>query len=153
MGGGGGGGGGGFGGGGGGGGGVFNVAPEKAGKIKVVTVCLEHGKEDPNPRIAYDLKPIESFTEDQEVIEVVKMLGRGEVDQHSAQAAAWHLACGMSFEALAAKIGKKHLSGAVEPYFSPLHVRRAAMMTKVAKERAEKSPAPSSGKQDSQSSP
>ena len=147
------GGGGGQGGGGGGGGGFFNVAPEKAGKIKVVTVCLEHGKDDPNPRIAYDLKPIESFTQDQKVIEVVKMLGRGDVDQHSAQAAAWHLASGMTFEALAAKIGRKHLSGAVEPYFSPLHLRRAVAITQMAKERAEKSETPSPGSQDSQASP
>ncbi len=142
----GGGGGGGFGGGGG-GGGVFNVAPEKAGKIKVVAVCLEHGKDDPNPRIAYDLKPIESFTQDQKVIEVVKMLARGEIDQHSAQAATWHLANGLSFEALAAKIGKKHLNGTVEPYFTFAHVQRAVAITRVAKDRAEKIEAASPGEQ------
>jgi hypothetical protein len=148
----GGGGGGGFGGGGGGGGGLFNIAPEKAGKIKVVTVCLEHGKDDPNPRIAYELKPIESFTQDPKLIEVVKMLSRGEVDQHSAQAAAWHLGSGLSFEALAAKIGKKHLDGTVEPFFSSLHVRRAAAITQVATERAEKAETSSPGQPASRSS-
>jgi hypothetical protein len=81
------------------------------------------------------------------VIEVVKMLSRGEVDQHSAQAAAWHLASGLSFEKLAAKIGKKHLNGTVEPYFSAIHVRRAAAITQVAKERAEKVKAQSPGEQ------
>ncbi|MEX2027790.1 MAG: hypothetical protein WEH44_10815, partial [Pirellulaceae bacterium] len=105
-----------------------------------------------NPRIAYELKPIESFTQDQKVIEVVKMLSRGEVDQHSAQAAAWHLGSGLSFEALAAKIGKKHLDGKVEPFFSPLHVRRAAMITRVAEERAEKVKSASPGEQAAESS-
>ncbi len=44
-----GGGGGGIGGGGyGGGGGAFDVPPEKTAKIKLETVCLEHGKKEPN---------------------------------------------------------------------------------------------------------
>jgi hypothetical protein len=143
----GGGGGGGFGGGAGGGGGMFNVAPEKAGKIKIVAVCLEHGKNDPNPRIPYELRPLESFTQDQKVIEVVTMLSRGEVDQHSAQAATWHLANGLSFEALAAKIGKKHLNGTVERYFSIAHVQRAVAIARVAEERAEKAQVKSPGEQ------
>jgi hypothetical protein len=133
----GGGGGGGFGGGGG-GGGFFNVAPEKVGKVKVTAVCLEHGKDDPNPRVPYELRPIESFTKDQKVIEVVKMLGRGEIDQHSAQAAAWHLANGMSWKELAAKIGRKHLNGTTEPYFTAAHLQRALAITRTAEERAEK---------------
>ena len=45
-----------------GGGGLFNVPAEKVGKIKVVTVCLEHGKIEPNSRVVYELRPIESFT-------------------------------------------------------------------------------------------
>ena len=125
-------------GGGGGGGGFFNVAAEKVGKIKVTSVCLEHGKVDPNPRIAYRLVPIESVTKDQKLIEVVKMLARGEIDQHSAQASAWHLANGMSWEELAAKIGRKHLNGATEPYFTAAQLQQAMKITRAAQERAEK---------------
>ncbi|HUE75004.1 MAG TPA: hypothetical protein VMP01_29320 [Pirellulaceae bacterium] len=143
----GGGGGGGFGGGGG-GGGIFNVAPEKVGKIKVVTVCLEHGKDDPNPRIPYELRPIESFVEDQKVIELVKMVARGEIDQHSAQAAAWHLANDMSWQELAQKIGKKHLNGTTEPYFTRVNLQRALAATKAAVQRAEKAQTKSPGEQD-----
>lgn len=143
----GGGGGGGFGGGG--GGGFFNVAPEKVGKIKVVTVCLEHGKDDPNPRIPYELRPIETFTENQKLIEVVKMVARGELDQHSAQAAAWHLANDMSWQTLAQKVGKKHLDGSTEPYFSKSHLERALAATRVAAERAEKSETKSPGELES----
>jgi hypothetical protein len=145
-----GGGGGGFGGGGGGlggGGGFFNVAPEKVGKVKVTAVCLEHGKDDPNPRIPYELRPIESFAKDQKVIELVKMLGRGEIDQHSAQAAAWHLANGMSWNELAAKIGRKHLNGATEPYFTAAQLQKAMAITRVAEERAEKIKTESPGEQ------
>jgi hypothetical protein len=98
----GGGGGGGFGGGGG-GGGFFNVAPAKTGKIKVPCLCLEHGKPDPTPRMKYKIVPIETFTKNAKVIEIVKMLGRGEVPQNAAQAAAWNLANGLSWSKLAAK--------------------------------------------------
>ncbi len=135
--------------GGGGGGGFFNVAPEKVGKIKVVTVCLEHGKDDPNPRIPYELRPIETFTENQKLIEVVKMVARGELDQHSAQAAAWHLANDMSWQTLAQKVGKKHLDGSTEPYFSKSHLERALAATRVAAERAEKSETKSPGELES----
>jgi hypothetical protein len=147
-----GGGGGGFGGGGGGfggggGGGIFNVAPEKVAKVKVVTVCLEHGKEDPNPRIPYELRPINAFTENEKVIELVKMVARGEIDQHSAQAAAWHLANDMTWQELARKVGRKHLNGATEPYFTPAHLNRALVATRIAVERAEKSQTTSPGEQ------
>lgn len=112
-------GGGGFGGvGGGGGGGFFNIAPEKVGKIEVTTVCLEHGKPEPDPRMPYTIVPIETYTDKPEVIELCKLLGTGRIDQMSAQAAAWHFANGMSWQELARKIGRRHLNGSTEPYFS-----------------------------------
>ena len=98
------------------------MAPERVAKLKVVSVCLEHGKKDPNPQVAYDLVPLESFVKDAKVIELVKMLGRGEIDRRAAQAAAWHQANQLSWQELADKIGAKHISGATEPYF---FVRRA----------------------------
>ncbi|QDU30032.1 hypothetical protein ETAA8_51500 [Anatilimnocola aggregata] len=130
---------------GGGGGGLFNVGPEKVGKLKVVAVCLEHGKDDPNPRIPYDLRPIESFTNKGEVIELVKMLAKGEIDQKSAQAAAWHLSSDLPWNELANKIGKKHLDGTLEPYFTAgqleFGVRASREATFRAEEAAKKKPA------------
>jgi hypothetical protein len=123
---------------GGGGGGFFNVAPDKVVKGKITAVCLDHGKKDPNPRVPYKLIPVESYAKNAEVAEVLKMLVRGEIDQHSAQAAAWHLQNGLSWEELAKKIGAKHLNGSVEPYFTTEQLQRAFTATRVAEERAEK---------------
>ena len=120
-----------------GGGGMFNVAPEKVAKIKVVAVCLDHGKKDPNPRVPYKIIPIESYAKDANVTELVKMLARGEIDQRSAQAAAWHLQNGLSWEEMAQKIGVKHLNGSVEPYFTRAQLQRAAKAAQVAVSRAE----------------
>ena len=122
---------------GGGGGGFFNVAPDAVGKIKVATVCLEHGKEDPKPRIEYQLKPIQSFTKNQKVVEVLMMLGRGEMPQEVAQAATWHLANNLSWEELAHKIKVKHLNGSVEYYFSRSQVALAMQVALAATRRAE----------------
>ena len=137
-----------------GGGGMFNVAPEKVAKIKVVAVCLDHGKKDPNPRVPYKLIPIESYAKDANVTELVKMLARGEIDQRSAQAAAWHLQNGLSWEEMAQKIGVKHLNGSVEPYFTRTQLQRAAKAAQVAVSRAEAASAADSvkgsiGEQDS----
>ena len=121
------------------GGGMFNVGPDKVTKIKFVSVCLDHGLKDPNPRVEYKLVPIESYAKDASVTEVIKLLVQGKVDQHSAQAATWHLQNGLSWETLAKKIGVKHLNGSVEPYFTPVQLHRALAATKIAQDFAEKS--------------
>jgi len=139
FGGGGGGGGGGFGGGGrgrGGGGGFFNVAPGKAIKVKVPVVCLEHGKADPRPKIPYEIKPLEKVTDKPQVVELCAMLGSGEIDQRSAQVAAWHLQNEMSWEELANK-EIRHLNGVREPYFLADEVYRAVQIVQETERRAE----------------
>lgn len=151
-----GGGGGGFGGGGGGmgggGGGFFNVPAGKEGKLKFVAVCLEHGKKDPTPNVAYTIKPLESFTTNPELIELVKMFGRGEIDarqQASVQAAVWHHGNGLSWEELGRKIGAKHLDGSTEPYFQTAQLEQALRMSKEAERRAVDKKSKSAGKEDS----
>ena len=60
------------------------------------------------------------------------MLGRGEIDQVSAQAAAWHLTDDLSWRKLARKIKIKHLNGHVEMFFSPRNLQRALKIVNVA---------------------
>jgi hypothetical protein len=146
-------GGGGLGGGGGGaggfGGGFMNVAPEKVGKLTVAVVCLEHGKDDPNPRVKYEIKPIESFTDQPEVIEVCKMLGRGEVQQNTAQASVWHLASGLTWEQLASKDRVRLRNGYTEKYFTPQELLIAARITAHAVHRAQQQQTSSPGEESS----
>ncbi len=78
------------------GGGMFEIQPDKARKMKVPTVCLEHGKKDPNPRVKYKMIPLEEFNADPKVAEVCKALGNGKLQQNVAQAAAWHFTNGLS---------------------------------------------------------
>jgi len=120
------------------GGGFMNVEPDSTRKVKVKGVCLEHGKEDPAPRIKYAIKPIESFTDKGEVHEVCKMLARGEISQNIAQAAAWHLMDDLSWNELAAKNRfESKLTNRTEKWFSPQELVIAGRAVHAAKERAE----------------
>lgn len=124
-----------------GGGGMFNVPAEKVGKLVVPTVCLEHGKAEPRPSVQYEIRPIETFTTKTGVRELCQMFGAGKLDQRAAQAAAWHLNSGMSWEELAEK-RIRHLGGQSEPYFTQAQLDSAksiaATAVRTAKEREEK---------------
>ena len=105
--------------------GFMRIAPQKTRKLTARTVCLEHGKPDPNPRIAYRMIPIELLTDDTEVAELCRQLGRGEVAQKTAQAAAWHLASGLSWEQLAGinRMESRYLGNI--KFFQPGELKRA----------------------------
>ena len=115
-------------GGGGMGGGMMRVAPDKQMKMKVVTVCLEHGKPDPNPKMAYKMIPVDQFTADARVIGICKMLGYNLVTQNTAQAATWHLTDNLSWQQLAAKnrVESKYTGNVA--FFNPFELRQAASL-------------------------
>jgi hypothetical protein len=123
-------------GGGGMGGGMFNVPPEKVGQLKVTTVCLEHGKREPNEKVPYEIKPLESFTAKGGVRELCESLGKDQLSQRAAQAAAWHLNNGMSWQELAAK--QIHRAGGARyPYFTAEEIQAGMKIAAVAVQAAE----------------
>jgi len=123
------------------GGGMWNVPPEKIAQLKVPVVCLEHGKPDPRPAIPYEIKPLEEFSTTPGLREVLHALGSGQVSQRVAQAAAWHLQNGMSFQELASK-QLRFANGARCAYFSPAEIRAAMQLVAKAKQQAETHPQP-----------
>ena len=135
-------GGGGMGGGGMGGGGMMNVPAEKTRKFKVQTVCLEHGKPDPNPRMKYKIVPLEQFTDKEDVRVLCEALGYHQVSQNTAQAAAWHMMDGLSWDELAAKNRMESKYTGNVSWFSPIELRAAynvvARAARIAEERSEK---------------
>ena len=104
---------------------MMRVAPQRMQKVKVTTVCLEHGKPDPNPRMAYKMVPLEEFTSDPKIRVLCEALGNGQVAQNTAQAAAWHIMDKMPWHQLAAKnrVESKY-TGNVK-WFSPIEMRSA----------------------------
>jgi hypothetical protein len=133
-------------GGGGGGMGMFNIPPEKVKKFRVITVCLEHGKNEPRAAIPYEIRPIDSFTDKVEVHELCRILGSGELTQTLgseklaqavAQVAAWHLSNNMSWQELAGK-RYRFANGASRPYFTPQELQAGIQISTMATKLAEK---------------
>lgn len=122
------GGGGGFGGGGqqggGGGGGFFSIPPDRIVRVSYRSVCLEHGKTEPAPRMHYTIAKVQDFRDDPVLEEVLKMVASGQLDEQSAQAATWHVTDKMSWEQLAAK-SIPHIGRPATPYFTPQQIARA----------------------------
>lgn len=132
-------GGGGFGGGGAGGGGMFSIPPEHTAKIPFHSVCLEHGKADPDPTVNYKLIPVSQYTDNEQLAALLTLVSRNTIDPQVAQAAAWHLSSNMSWQELASKqsteIGSTDL-----PYFTQQALQQAQQLVidcrGIAQERA-----------------
>jgi hypothetical protein len=127
------------------GGGMFAIEPEQVAKFKVTTVCLEHGKKDPRPGIPYEMRPLEDVTAKVEVKELLIAMGKQGLSQRAAQAAAWHLANGLTWEQLANK-RIVHLNGTSEMWFHPeeiqagMRIAQTAVQQAAARQRTPKSP-------------
>jgi hypothetical protein len=63
------------------------------------------------------------------------MLGRGEIEQSAAQAAAWHLANGLTWQQLTNKTGVRHINGTAEPFFSLQSLQKAQQAAQEANRR------------------
>ena len=112
-------------GGGGMGGGMFRVDADKPRKMPVATVCLEHGKLDPTSRMKYKVVPLEVVNADPQISELCKLLGNGKVSQNAAQAAAWHVANGLTWQELMSKPRVISKYTGTEMFFSQFEVQNA----------------------------
>lgn len=110
-------------------GGMFRVEADKSKKLTVPCVCLEHGKSDPTPRMKYKIVPIERINNDPRVADLCGLLGYGQVPQNTAQAAAWHLANGLSWNELMVKNRvESEYTGNIR-YFHPMELQNAYQLS------------------------
>ena len=101
----------------GGGGGFFSIPPEKVAQVPLNTVCLEHGKADPNPRMHYKLVKAEEYTVDPELRELLLIVASNKFDKKALQAAAWHITDKMSWDELAKKSSRRAVGGLPPVFF------------------------------------
>jgi hypothetical protein len=98
-------------------GGIMNIPAGKVVKVKRESVCLEHGKPEPGPRVEYRIARLETVSDDPAVRELLAKFAQSGGDQRIAQIAAWHLANGMTWEQLSA-LTIKQFNGKHRPQFS-----------------------------------
>jgi len=139
-------------GGGGQGGGFFRVEPDRPRKMTVATVCLNHGKADPNPRMKYKLVRLAEVNGSMVVEGICRGLASGKVSQNVAQAAAWNVANGLTWEELIQKPKVVSEYTGVEMFFSKFEVQAAMRLTELVKTEVKSLVKYSSGEQSSSSS-
>lgn len=122
-------------GGGGGGGGFFSVPADKVVRVTYRSVCLEHGKPEPNSLMTYRIGKVEEISSDPVLMETLKMVSNGQLDPQAGQAATWHLTDKMSWDQLAAK-SIPHIGRPSTPYFSTETLSRAKNIHVAAVSRA-----------------
>jgi hypothetical protein len=84
----------------------------------------------------YTIIPVEEYTEDKKVQELIRMVGSGQLDPAAAQAAAWHLDDGLSWDELAAKTYPM-FGGFEAPFFTPDQLMGAQQVVAAAEVLAE----------------
>jgi hypothetical protein len=120
---------------GGGGGGFFSIPPEMIVRIAVTSVCLEHGKPEPSLRMEYRIHPVESVSKDPILKELLNLVASGRINSNVAQAAAWNIANGKSWQALS-QMKFNRLARPDTPQFSYAELAYAQQLVAAAKQRA-----------------
>ncbi|MFT5323716.1 MAG: hypothetical protein ACI8P0_001567 [Planctomycetaceae bacterium] len=121
--------------GGGGGGGFFSIPPEKVVRIPVTSVCLEFGKPEPSVRMEYKIHPVESVSKDPILKELLNLVATGRINTNVAQAAAWNIANGKSWQELS-QLKFNRLAQPDTPQFSYAELAYAQQLVAAAKQRA-----------------
>ena len=119
----------------------FTVAAGATLAVRVPTVCLEYGKREPTARMPYRLTALEKVSQDPKVALILGGLASGHLSQKVAQAAAWHLASGRTWEQLAAEVIDRAGGDPDLLVFSAAELAAARQAVDVATRLAAKQPA------------
>jgi len=125
----------------GGGMGMFSIPAEKTLRVPFQSVCLEYGKPEPGPRTPMAVIPIEEYTNNPVLENLIKMVGSGTLETGAAQAAAWNVASDKSWEELAALKYDRVATANDPPQFSRGQLQAAQMIVTSAEQKAAESPA------------
>ena len=119
---------------------TFTLAGGMTLAVKVPTVCLEHGKREPTARMPYRLTALTKVSQDPKVALILGGLASGHLSQKVAQAAAWHLASGRTWEQLAAEVIDRAGGDPDLPVFSAAELAAARKAVDVATRLAAERP-------------
>jgi hypothetical protein len=120
----------------------FLVPAGKTVAVRAPTVCLHYGRREPTPRMSYRLVAIETVSEDPRLALILGGMAHGHVSQKVAQAAAWHLSSGRTWEQLAAEVIKQAGGDPDLPFFSAAELAAAQRAVAVADQMVQRRPNP-----------
>ncbi len=111
--------------------GLFTIPPEKTVRLRLQSVCLEHGKPSPSSLKKYELRPIENQVQDKALILLLKKFNPRYDDWEMMQAIAWHLSSHMDWRELAKQRKHRTVAGGV-PLFSTAQLLTAKKIVELA---------------------
>jgi len=117
--------------------GLFTIPPEKTVRLRLRSVCLEHGKPCPSSIKKYELRPIESEVKDEALVLILKKFDPRYDDLEMVQAIAWHLSSHMDWRELANQKKHTNIGGGV-PQFSTAQLMNAKKIVEMAQIEAHK---------------
>lgn len=80
---------------------ALTLAAGQFAQARIPCFCLEYGTPDPNSRIPYVVRPLDELNQHAGVAELLAEFGQQEMNQYAVQLAAWHMANGVPWKALA----------------------------------------------------
>jgi hypothetical protein len=107
----------------------FSIPPERIVRVPYHSVCLRHGAVEPKQGNVYRLVRVEEFSADPRLPELLRLVGSQAESQAALQAAAWHIANGMSWEELEAKRFRR-AAAPDTPYFRRAELNAARQIVK-----------------------
>ncbi len=110
----------------------FTVPAGKSVTLRVPLVCLEYGLKEPTPRMTYRLSPLAEFSQDPRLAVLLGGLASGHLSQTVAQAAAWHVSSGRTWEQLATEVVKGAGAAPDRAVFSAADLQAARQAVEIA---------------------
>lgn len=114
--------------------GFFSIPPEKTVQIGLNSVCLNYGRREPNSGLKYQLVKAESVYTDPLLVQLLEEYSP-RMNRDVQQAAAWHLANGLSWEQIA-QLSDQKLPGVPIPLFTPQQIHAARGLVEQVKKAA-----------------
>ena len=110
----------------------FTVAPGKTIALRSLTVCLDYGLREPTTRMPYRLVAIDTVSHDPRLALVLGGLASGQISPKVAQAAAWHVSSGRTWEQLTAEVIDRAGGDPDVPVFSAAELVAAKRVVEIA---------------------
>ncbi len=84
----------------------FEVPAGQTVRFPVTSVCLEYGKPEPHAKLPYLIVPVERYSRNPILHELLPLFAKARVSQKVAQAAAWHVSNGLTWRELGGIMGQ-----------------------------------------------
>lgn len=118
--------------------GIVTVPAGKSIQLTLKSVCLNYGRPEPISKMTYRLIPVERFSADPVLAELLESYGP-RVDPDAMQAAAWHVANNMDWKQIG-QLPMRSLAATSAKLFQPKDVQAAQKLVDAAKDRAPQRP-------------